>query len=75
VPRQHGLDSQDPDRHCPQEAGPRDGHGLEQDQGKAGENYPVAEHIARQELYLPSGLTLSEAQLDQVCDAVRRVLK
>ncbi len=38
------------------------------------EQYPVAEHIARRGLYLPSGLTLTEAQLDQVCDVVRRVL-
>jgi perosamine synthetase len=39
------------------------------------EKYPVAEHIARQGLYLPSGLTLSEEQLDKVCNAVRKVLK
>jgi len=37
VSRQHGRDPQDPDRHRPQEAGPRHGHGLEQGQGKAGE--------------------------------------
>jgi len=41
----------------------------------AGERYPVAERIARRGLYLPSGLTLSESQLDQVCDAVREVLE
>jgi len=35
------------------------------------EKYPVAERIARQGLYLPSGLTLTENQLDQVCEAVR----
>ena len=39
-----------------------------------GERYPVAEHIARQGLYLPSGMALTEAQLDQVCEAVRKVL-
>jgi perosamine synthetase len=39
-----------------------------------GEKYPVAEHIARQGLYLPSGLTLTEAQLDQVCRAVEKIL-
>jgi perosamine synthetase len=38
------------------------------------ERYPVAERIARQGLYLPSGMTLTEAQLDQVCEAVGRVL-
>jgi perosamine synthetase len=39
-----------------------------------GEKYPVAERIAHQGLYLPSGLTLTEAQLDQVCQAVERIL-
>jgi perosamine synthetase len=39
------------------------------------EHYPVAEYISRQGLYLPSGMTLTEAQLDQVCEAVERVLK
>ena len=39
-----------------------------------GEQYLVGEHIAKQGLYLPSGLALTEAQLDQVCEAVRKVL-
>lgn len=39
-----------------------------------GERYPVAERIARQGLYLPSGLTLTEPQIDQVCEAVRKVI-
>ena len=34
------------------------------------ERYPVAERIARQGLYLPSGLTLTEAQIDAVCAAL-----
>ncbi len=38
------------------------------------EKYPVAERIARQGLYLPSGLTLTEAQIDQVVETVRAVL-
>ena len=38
------------------------------------EHYPVAERVARQGLYLPSGLALTEAQLDQVCEAVQKVL-
>jgi len=38
------------------------------------EKYPVAEHIARQGLYLPSGLTLTEAQLNRVCEAVIAIL-
>jgi perosamine synthetase len=39
-----------------------------------GETYPVAERIARQGLYLPSGLTLSEDQLGRVCQAVEKIL-
>ena len=39
-----------------------------------GERYPVAERLAHQGLYLPSGLALTEDQLAQVCDAVHRVL-
>ena len=38
------------------------------------ERYPVAERIARQGLYLPSGLALTEEQLSRVCDAVGEVL-
>jgi len=39
-----------------------------------GESYPVAERIARQGLYLPSGLTLTESQVDQICAIVKEVL-
>jgi perosamine synthetase len=39
-----------------------------------GQRFPVAERLAKQGLYLPSGLALTEAQLDQVCEAVRKVL-
>jgi perosamine synthetase len=39
------------------------------------ESYPVAEMIAKQGLYLPSGLTLSEQQIDRVCGAVKKILK
>ena len=38
------------------------------------ERYPVGERLARQGLYLPSGLTLTEEQLQQVCEAVQEVL-
>ncbi len=38
------------------------------------EKYPVTENIARQGLYLPSGLTLTEEQIDHVCDIVKTVL-
>jgi perosamine synthetase len=38
----------------------------------AGESYPVTERIARRGLYLPSGLGLKEAEIDQVCEAMKR---
>ncbi len=37
----------------------------------AGERYPVAERIARQGLYLPSGLTLTDEQIETVARIVR----
>ncbi len=40
-----------------------------------GEHYPVAERLARQGLYLPSGLALTDQQLERVCSAVREALK
>jgi perosamine synthetase len=40
----------------------------------AGESYPVAERLARRGLYLPTGLTLTDDDIGQVCDAVREVL-
>lgn len=39
-----------------------------------GERYPVAERIARHGLYLPSGLTLTATQAEEVCDVVKKVL-
>ena len=39
------------------------------------EKYPVAERIARQGFYLPSGLTLTETQIDLVCDTVKSILE
>lgn len=39
-----------------------------------GERYPVTERIARQGLYLPSGLALTDDQQDAVALAVREVL-
>jgi perosamine synthetase len=38
------------------------------------EHYPVAERLGCQGLYLPSGLALTDQQLEQVCHAVRKVL-
>lgn len=40
----------------------------------AGERYPVAERLARQGLYLPSGLALTSEQIDNTASAVRRIL-
>jgi perosamine synthetase len=37
------------------------------------EHYPVAERLARRGLYLPSGLTLTEGQVEKVAHAVSRV--
>lgn len=39
------------------------------------ERYPVAERLARRGLYLPSGLTITEAQIDYVCRVVKKVLE
>lgn len=39
-----------------------------------GESYPVAERLARQGLYLPSGMALTMEQIDGVCEVVRDVL-
>ena len=39
-----------------------------------GEAHPVAERLSRRGLYLPSGLALSDGQLERVCQAVRGIL-
>jgi perosamine synthetase len=41
----------------------------------SGESYPMADRLAARGLYLPSGLALSDDELDQVCEAVRQVLR
>ena len=38
------------------------------------EKYPVTERIARQGLYLPSGLTLTIEQIEYVCNCIKDVL-
>jgi perosamine synthetase len=40
----------------------------------AGESYPVTERLSRRGLYLPSGLTLDESQIETVSAAVRASL-
>lgn len=39
-----------------------------------GESYPVAEQIARQGLYLPSGLALGPEQIEYVAESVQEIL-
>jgi perosamine synthetase len=39
-----------------------------------GESYPVAERIARQGLYLPSGLGLQDNEIECVCEALCEAL-
>ena len=38
------------------------------------ESYPVAERLARQGLYLPSGMALTEEQLEHVAEALKEIL-
>jgi perosamine synthetase len=38
-----------------------------------GERYPNAERIARRGFYLPSGLTLTDSQIERVCSAMHEV--
>lgn len=40
-----------------------------------GESYPVAERLARRGFYVPSGLALTEAQIDRVATAVRDLMR
>jgi perosamine synthetase len=40
----------------------------------AGERYPVTDRLARRGLYLPSGLTLTEEQIDRVCGTLKDAL-
>lgn len=44
------------------------------ERGMAGGCYPVSERLARQGLYLPSGLALTEEEIHRVSGAVRAVL-
>ena len=39
------------------------------------EKYPVAEKLARKGLYIPSGLALTEEQMERVVSAVKRVIR
>ena len=39
-----------------------------------GEYYPVTERISRRGLYLPSGLGITDSQIESVCQALKRCL-
>lgn len=41
----------------------------------SGEKYPVAERIARRGFYIPSGMAISDAQIERCADAVRNLLR
>lgn len=39
------------------------------------ESFPISAHLSKQGLYLPSGLTLTESQINRVCEALEKFLK
>ncbi|HBG05740.1 MAG: aminotransferase DegT [Geobacteraceae bacterium GWC2_58_44] len=41
----------------------------------SGERYPVAERLARRGFYLPSGMALTDGQIEEVADEVKRLLR
>ncbi len=41
----------------------------------AGESYPVAEKIARRGFYIPSGIALSEQQIERVASTIREMMQ
>ncbi len=40
-----------------------------------GESYPVAERLARRGFYIPSGMALTDVQIDEVADAVKEMMQ
>jgi perosamine synthetase len=40
-----------------------------------GESHPVAEKMARRGFYIPSGMALSEAQMERVAQVLKEVLQ
>jgi perosamine synthetase len=40
----------------------------------AGESYPVAERLARRGFYIPSGMALTDAQIDNVVEGVKKLM-
>jgi perosamine synthetase len=41
----------------------------------AGETYPVAERLARRGFYVPSGLALTDSQMERVAEALYKVMR
>lgn len=41
----------------------------------SGESYPDAEYLARKGFYIPSGLAMTEEQMEQVVDRIKKVMK
>jgi perosamine synthetase len=39
------------------------------------ERYPIAERLARQGLYLPSGIPITTEQIEHVCNVLQEALK
>jgi perosamine synthetase len=39
------------------------------------ESHPVAERLARRGFYIPSGMALTDKQMDQVADAVKELMR
>jgi perosamine synthetase len=41
----------------------------------AGESYPVSERLARRGFYIPSGMALTEGQMEEVAEEVKRLMR
>jgi perosamine synthetase len=41
----------------------------------AGERYPVAERLARRGFYVPSGMALTDGQMEEVAAAIKNLLR
>ncbi len=41
----------------------------------AKERYPIAEHLARRGFYVPSGMAITDKQLEEVAEALKKMLK
>jgi perosamine synthetase len=66
--KEHGIDSR------PFFLGMHEQPALRERNLFAGETYPITECLSRRGLYLPSGLGLTERDLDAVCSAVSKCL-